>query len=362
MAAPGRDFATAVADAPSFSVPRPGAVVELYDSGGVFLRTTVTDATGNYGFAGLVNGNYTVRVVNETVTSSRPDATGTEWPVQTFRTDGTGAAVISVTNEVGGADPTVQDGPARAVGENLGDITAQSVASVTISAAEAKAAVDFGFNFDTIVNTNDSGQGSLREFIDNSNVLSNTNLDQDGLAAGVEHTIFMIPSDTDPHGRPQDPNYDVGRGAAEIRLDSVLPAITAADTAIDGETQTTHVGSSNAADFTHPVYGAAKAVGTGPDGIVGTGDELALPAYPNPEIVIDGDDLRYDFHAVGRQRSGKGHRSLQYAVVLGDRRFRQRRRHRGQLRGPARGRQQTTSSQERWSRHRDHGRQQHGAR
>ena len=39
--------------------------------------------------------------------------------------------------------------------------------------------VDFGFNFDTIVNTNDADQGSLRQFLLNSNELDNTNLDQE---------------------------------------------------------------------------------------------------------------------------------------------------------------------------------------
>ena len=285
----GRDLATAVAAAPTFSVPRPGAIVELYDASGNFLRTAVTNASGDYGFAGLVNGSYTVRVVNDSVTSSRPGATGTEWPVQTFRTDGSGA-VTSVTNEVGGANPAVQDDPANTTLANLAAITAQSLAPVTILGSAAKGEVDFGFNFDTIVNTNDSGQGSLREFIDNSNALTNANLAQDGLAAGVEHSIFMIPSNTDPQSRPTDPNYNVARGAAVIDLSSALPPIIDADTAIDGETQSDNIGTSNAADYTHPVYGAAKAVGAGVDGIVGTVDDMTLPAYPNPEIEIDGNN------------------------------------------------------------------------
>ena len=286
----GRNLATAVAAAPTFNVQRPGAVVELYDGSGNFLRTTVTDAAGRYGFAGLPNGTYTVRVVSETVTSSRPGATGNEWSVQTFRTDGSGATITEVTNKVGGADPTAQDGPANTGSQNLSAITAQSTAQVLVAAAGAKTGVDFGFNFDTIVNTNDSGQGSLREFIDNSNALTNADLAQDGLTAGLEHSIFMIPSDSDPLSRAQDPGYDAARGAAVISLSAALPAITDADTAIDGETQTTHIGSSNAADFTHPVYGAAKAVGTGTDGIVGTVDDLVLPAYPSPEIEINGNN------------------------------------------------------------------------
>ncbi len=42
--------------------------VELYDSLGTLIRTTATDANGVYGFAGLIDGDYTVRVVNDTVT------------------------------------------------------------------------------------------------------------------------------------------------------------------------------------------------------------------------------------------------------------------------------------------------------
>ncbi|MBT8442278.1 MAG: DUF11 domain-containing protein, partial [Gammaproteobacteria bacterium] len=286
----GRNLATAAVDAPSFTLTRPNATVELYDASGNFRLRTTTDAAGYYSFAGLTNGDYQVRVVNESVTPARAGALGGEWPIQTYRSDGS-AATIGIPNEVGGADPATQDGPANVAPEvNLTSINAQSVAPASIVGAEAKIGVDFGFNFDTIVNTNDSGQGSLREFIDNSNALSNTNLEQDGLTAGVEHSIFMIPSDSDPQSRTQDPNYNTVRDAAVISLAGPLPAITADDTAIDGETQTNNIGSSNAADYTHPIYGAAKDIGTGVDGIVGTVDDMTLPAYPAPEIEIDGND------------------------------------------------------------------------
>ena len=44
-----------------------------------------------------------------------------------------------------------QDDPARSGTQNLTAITAQSVAPVSLSAAEARVGVDFGFNFDTVV-------------------------------------------------------------------------------------------------------------------------------------------------------------------------------------------------------------------
>ena len=154
----------------------------------------MTDANGRYGFAGLPNGTYNVRVVNETVASSRPGATGNEWPVQTFRTDGTGATIDDVTDEVGGGDPAAQDDPANVTSLNLSAVTAQSVAQVLITSAEAKTGVDFGFNFDTIVNTNDTGQGSLWQFIDNSKTLDNAGLEQDGRTAGIENASSCSPT------------------------------------------------------------------------------------------------------------------------------------------------------------------------
>ncbi len=287
---PGRDLAAARAAAPAFAVERPGVTVELYDAGGTLIRTSITDASGGYGFAGLPDGNYNVRVVSDTVTSSRPGSTGAELPVQTFRTDASGAGLASVLNEVGGADPSAQDDPANGGGSNLAAVTAQSLAPVTITAATAKTDVDFGFNFDTVVNTNDAGQGSLRQFLLNSNLLTNANLDQAGLTTGVETSLFMIPSDTDPLGRPQDPNFDAGRGVATINVGSSrLPVISDDATAIDGTTQTTNVGDTNAGTAGNPEL-AGVSVGTGPDGIEGTGDEPSLPTYVRPEVELDGND------------------------------------------------------------------------
>ena len=220
----GRDLATAAADAPTFTAPRLGATVELYNAGGDFLRTTVTDASGQYAFEGLTDGTYTVRVVNESVTSSRTGATGSEWPVQTFRTDASGVGIAPVTNEVGGADPTAQDDAANGT-LNLVAITAQSLTPVTLSAAETKSSVDFGFNFDTIVNTNDTGQGSLYQFIDNGNALTNANLDQDGLTAGIENAIFMLADGTARPGlKASYPSQFIG-GVATYTPNPAIPIV-----------------------------------------------------------------------------------------------------------------------------------------
>ncbi|MEL7448206.1 MAG: right-handed parallel beta-helix repeat-containing protein [Pseudomonadota bacterium] len=268
----GRDLATSAAAAPSFTVPRPGAVVELYDNTGVFLRTTTTNANGDYGFSGLPDGDYQVRAVNDTVQSSRPGGGSGELGVQTYRVNGSGASVVAVAGEVGGASPALQDAGANGSSANLGSFTAQSVAPVTITASITKSGVDFGYNFDTIVNGNSTGQGSLAQFITNANTLGNANLAQDGLTAGTEHSLFMIPSNADPLGRAADPNFDAGRGVAAISVAAQLPAIVAGDTTIDGTLQTTLVGDTNAGQL-----------GTG--GTVGV-DGVALGRVDAPEIEI----------------------------------------------------------------------------
>jgi len=221
----GRNYATAVASAPGFTVPRPGAVVELYDAGGSFLFSTTTDASGLYGFSGLPDGDFTVRVVNSTVTSSRTGATGNERAVQTYRTDaGTGTAV-AVTNEVGGTNPAGQDAPAGKKNDNLGSFLAQSKAPAKVITGLAVTGVDFGFNFDTIVNTNDTGQGSLRQFLANANAMSNTGLAQAGRTAGIESAIFMISNGTSAPGLRASLNYFSG-GVATLSPASPLPTVT----------------------------------------------------------------------------------------------------------------------------------------
>ena len=147
--------------------------------------------------------------------------------------------------------------------------------------------VDFGFNFDTIVNTNDAGQGSLRQFLLNSNALQNTNLAQSGLPAGVETSLFMIPSNADPLGRAKDPGFDAARGVAVIAPTALLPALADAATAIDGTTQTAKIGDTNPGTL-----GAGGTVGTGADGIAGNGDDATLPTVSRPEIELrDGNNL-----------------------------------------------------------------------
>lgn len=240
-----------------------GARVELYNQAGALIDTEMSDADGSYSFQSLASGGYTVRVVNASVRSSRPSALDGLIPVQTFGSRAPAGVAVAVPNQVGGQDPARADagnGVSQLADLNTASTVAQSVALVTLGAASVNE-LDFGYSFNLIVNTNDAGQGSLRQFILNSNALDQSDADR---------AYFMIPVPADPLGRPADPNVVAGR--AVISLESALPAITGDATWLDGTTQTSLVGDTN-----------PGLLGIG--GVVGT-DDLELPQVSRPEIEL----------------------------------------------------------------------------
>ncbi|HYN01795.1 MAG TPA: C25 family cysteine peptidase [Vicinamibacteria bacterium] len=256
---------------------RGGAIVELYDSAGAFLSFTTTDAFGDYRFNGIPPGNYTVRLVNSTVTSSRTGYVAGLLPVQTFRTDAGSGVALPVTDHVGGEIPGLVDagdGATTLAALTTATTTAQSLSPVTLGATDV-AGVDFGFNFNAIVNTNDSGQGSLRQFVLSSNALGNAGLAIQGQTSGRDVSVFML-SDGQAHAglRAGIANLLSGAGVAVIAPVTALPAVADASTSVDGTTQTANVGDTN-----------VFVLGTG--GTVGV-DGLALNTVVGPEVEIRG--------------------------------------------------------------------------
>jgi uncharacterized repeat protein (TIGR01451 family) len=295
----GRNYTTANASALASGFPltvtgsndrigSSGAIVELYDDAGNFVATTTTDAQGRYGFSQNIKiGSYFIRVVNSSVKSVRPGNTAPGLiPVPTFQTDGVTGLATPNTNLVGGKDPTKADSAANTTNQNLNDFFAQSVSKVVVAENDAVPDTDFGFNFDAIVNTNDSGQGSLRQFIVNSNALTNTGLNQVtnpspaagttavDPAAGEEASIFMIPDGNARPGLRAGLTSQLTSGVAVITPTTQLPTITDTFTTIDGRTQTANVGDNNSGQQ-----------GTG--GIVGV-DNLTLSKVNKPEVQISG--------------------------------------------------------------------------
>jgi uncharacterized repeat protein (TIGR01451 family) len=245
----GRSYATANSAAvasgfTSNAIQRPGATVELYDASGNYVATTASNAAGLYSFSVPVAGNYTVRVVTETVTPMRAASTTGLLGVQTY--------VYNDGNRVGGEAPALLDADENTTGATLGSLTAgtgaaattpQSIKAVTVPTG-GLTGVDFGYNFDLITNTRDAGPGSLRQFILNSNALVNTNLAQAGQTAGAETSIFMISNGSTsavPAGlRSGVSGGAAANGVATIELASALPNITGANagaTTLTGLTQ-----------------------------------------------------------------------------------------------------------------------------
>ena len=270
----------------------PNVVVELYRvSDGVFIATTTTNASGVYSLSsGATNVAMRVRVVNGSMRSARTGgaACTTCVPVQTFRTDAVTGTAVSVTNRVGGESPGVSDAVVNPGTANYSTLSAgtrvpQSITTATPAANNSViSGIDFGFNFDTVVNTRDFAacgaanssfpcQGSLRQFVNNANALGGEGaLAQSGsgqidgatsfLPGGAESSIFMIPS------------AQLTGGVAVIGLAAALPAISGGSTRLDGSTQTANVGNTNSGTL-------------GSGGTVGV-DGISLPTFPRPEVQL----------------------------------------------------------------------------
>jgi len=238
--------------------------VEVYDGVG-FVAFATTDGSGSYVLAGLADGTYTVRVVSATIgDSDTPPAAGynlgfsTALAEQTYERDG--LADNGAAGALGGGDTMLSDVD-TAPGAGVGDTNV----TVVMAGGVGVSGVDFGFSYNLIVNTRNAGQGSLRQFMQNANAVAGANASQ-----------FNIPSDSDPFGRPADPNFIAG--VAAIGPTSSLPAINDGSTQIDGVTQTLNVGDTNAG-----VFGTGDFVGV---------DGFALSNVEAPEIQIaDGASL-----------------------------------------------------------------------
>ena len=268
----------------------PGARVELYNSLGTFVSATTTAADGSYAFTGLATANYTVRVANLTVASTRSGgcAAGTCIPVQTFRTDATSGTAVAVTDRVGGQVPNKPDagnGSTSLTSLTTATTAPQSITTVAVNAA-GTTSVDFGYNFDTIVNRNLTGQGSLQQFIINSNALGGeASLAQSGsrmnngvsqsLPTGKETSIFMVADGLIHPGLNTSYTNLLTGGRVLINYTTgSVSAITGPNTIIDGTTQAFNVGNTNAGSA-----GAGGSVGI---------DGLSLGTVQLPEVELQG--------------------------------------------------------------------------
>ncbi|WP_249356250.1 Calx-beta domain-containing protein [Maribacter sp. ACAM166] len=274
----------------SLGVGVSGATVELFESNGTFVERKITDVNGDYSFGGMQDGDYLIKVVNSTVSSTRGGGLNCNdcFPVQTFRSFGDATAITEVTTEVGGADPSATLDAALGILTNAQSVSSASVASNGVTG------VDFGFNFNTIVNTNKNGQGSLEQFILNSNNLDETGLDVEANSlfdpvAGEDISIFMIPPTSDTFGRTADANFANGYFDILMSIGNPLSIIIGDKTIIDGRTQTAYSGDTN----TGVLGSGGSTVGV---------SNIMLPNYNRPEIQVHsvaGDVFRTEANNVG---------------------------------------------------------------
>ena len=188
--------------------------VELYDNADAYIRSTTTDGSGNYTLV-APNGTYKVRVRSATIGDSNT------------LPDGGFNAVCGITDPVSGvacavAEQTWANGAAAYGGQSAtADDTAtdndagpgDTWVSVAVSGADV-ANVNFGFAYNLIVNTNNSGQGSLDNFIDNANAIGSAN----GTTANSSE--FRIP--VADLNRPGSPSFHRRRHCRCLRL--LMPA------------------------------------------------------------------------------------------------------------------------------------------
>jgi parallel beta-helix repeat protein len=200
--------------------------VEVYDSGNNFLGSVMT-VGGAYSFPISSPGVYTFRVVASTIgDADTPPAAGyigvSSGAVVEQTYERNGVSGNGGDGALGGNDAQVDD-TATLAGAGPGDV------NVSVTVANGLTGVDFGFSYNLIVNTKDSGQGSLRRFLLNANAIRETNRAQ-----------FSIPL--------SDPNFDTATipDGFLIAPPSPLPAITGDLTLLDGRTQESNRGNQRA--------------------------------------------------------------------------------------------------------------------
>lgn len=175
------DFAGTAADwdGGSGDVALANVDVELYDGADTYLASTTTAGDGSFSFTGLSDGSYKVRARSATVgDADTPPSTGVygsvpaTWPYPLPEMVWAYGADL-----IGGQDAGVDD---TALGDNAGP--GDTWIAVNISGGSV-AGVNFGFSYELISNNADdanadnlrSRQGSLRQFIKNSNAIVGVN-------------------------------------------------------------------------------------------------------------------------------------------------------------------------------------------
>lgn len=268
-----------------------GADVYLYRDNGdggigigdILVDQTTTNAAGEYTFNGLQNG-----VVYFTVVDSKSLVSGAlnagygssdVWAEQTYGS--AGSLYVDGTIKLTSSDGAFFSGKSPDASDDASSLwTAEHVTRVEINSSPVTN-VDFGFSFNVVTNSDggdarddDGGanqrsvQGSLRQFMTNANAIDGANAMKFVPVAAADLT-------------------NGSNSRWEISVSTALPILVDEGTTIDGRAflsdGITRWNSNSA------IHGYVGTVGTGSDGVTGTGDEFLLEGVDAPELEISGD-------------------------------------------------------------------------
>jgi hypothetical protein len=174
--------------------------VELYDGSSIFQSFTATNPNGFYTFTVVSNGTYTIRVVSASLGDSDTppvagfnSASSSALAEQTYEHDGISGN--GGAGALGGNNPTADD-TLSATASGIGDTNVV----VNVSSASVSG-VDFGFAYNAVVNTSNTGQGSLRRALLNANAIAGTDIVGFAIFGAAPYTIqpaSALPTIIDP--------------------------------------------------------------------------------------------------------------------------------------------------------------------
>lgn len=225
-------------------IGRAGVTVRLYKDNGngapgagdALVASTTTDAAGNYSFAGIADGVYWISIDSKTITPSDGYnvgfTQGDVWAEQTYGAAGS-VAYNGSSYSFSASDGAFFGGKQGQVADNAATVAgAEHLLRVNVAGIGNFTGLDAGFSFNVVTRTGDGDndltanrtmQGSLRQFLQNSNAI-----------VGINSSQFAIPS--------TDSGYNAATGAFSILPTSALPTVTDA-VVLDGTTQSGFSGS-----------------------------------------------------------------------------------------------------------------------
>ena len=238
-----------------------------------FTTNSKTTNDGRYEF-NVTDGKYFIVVESRSVRwkfYNYPPAS--VWAEQTygpkggFCNDGAWGSVklAAAGSCYGGRRGNFDDGTSSDGVTILSDLTdAEHVALVEVNENNVTN-IDFGFSFNVVTNDEDTGQGSLRQFIENANEIRNTKKSKNKM-----RFVPAVPLKN-------------GNSWWSINLASKLPDIEDEATTINGIAY--NFDGSIRDENSGTISGGTK-LGTGVDALADSGDEPTLDAFNKPELEI----------------------------------------------------------------------------